>query len=115
MRRFGIWGLAILIVGTSAGRTLSAEQAKPTRAATVLIATANSSSASKATADLVGDGQGDQEEINAAIAGLPEAGDVVISVEDTTSENGPILIGENVLEKSKIEHVRGRLVRSSNR
>jgi hypothetical protein len=37
---------------------------------------------------------------------------VVISVEDATGENRPIVIGENILEKSKIEHIRGKLVRT---
>lgn len=45
--------------------------------ATLVVAAWNAAEASKAAADFVCDGEGDQEEINAAIAALPEAGGVV--------------------------------------
>lgn len=53
------------------------------RSATFTVATRNSSDKSKATADFVGDGAGDQEEINAAIRALPEAGGTVLLLEGT--------------------------------
>lgn len=50
---------------------------------TVLVATADSSEASRERAAFVGDGQGDQEEINAAIVSLPKAGGMVRLAEGT--------------------------------
>ncbi|KXK40413.1 MAG: hypothetical protein UZ16_OP3001000115 [Candidatus Hinthialibacteria bacterium OLB16] len=46
-------------------------------AAHIRVATADSSEAAKKSADFVGDGNGDQEEIHAAIKALPAAGGVV--------------------------------------
>ncbi|NUQ64324.1 MAG: hypothetical protein HUU20_17790 [Pirellulales bacterium] len=60
-----------------------ADEPRPQRAATLVVATADSSPASKGAADFVGDGQGDQEEINAALAALPEAGGTVLLMEGT--------------------------------
>ncbi len=51
--------------------------------ATVVVATKDSSEKSKARADFVGDGQGDQLEINAAIQALPPAGGTVLLMEGT--------------------------------
>ncbi len=51
--------------------------------ATVVVATADSSRQSKGAADFLGDGDGDQEEINAAIASLPAAGGTVLLMEGT--------------------------------
>ncbi|HPA46326.1 MAG TPA: right-handed parallel beta-helix repeat-containing protein [bacterium] len=51
--------------------------------ATVIVATADSSEKSKASADFVGDGMGDQEEIYRAIHALPEAGGTVCLMEGT--------------------------------
>jgi len=52
-------------------------------AATVVVATANSSQAARESADFVGDGQGDQAEINTAIRALPEVGGTVLLAEGT--------------------------------
>jgi hypothetical protein len=52
-------------------------------AATLKVATKDSSEKSKASADFVGDGHGDQAEINAAIQALPEVGGTVILAEGT--------------------------------
>ena len=50
---------------------------------TMIVATQSSSEKSKATADFVGDGVGDQEEIYAAIHALPESGGMVTLMEGT--------------------------------
>lgn len=52
-------------------------------AATVVVAAHNSAERSRATADFVCDGTGDQEEINAAIRALPDAGGTVLLMEGT--------------------------------
>jgi hypothetical protein len=52
-------------------------------AATVVVATQDSSVRSKSFADFVGDGEGDQEEINAAIRALPAVGGTVLLMEGT--------------------------------
>lgn len=49
--------------------------------ATVVVATKSSSERSQAAADFVGDGVGDQEEINAAIQSLPKVGGTVLLME----------------------------------
>ncbi len=53
------------------------------QAATLLVATADSSDKSRERADFLGDGEGDQEEINRAIESLPEAGGTVMLAEGT--------------------------------
>ncbi len=52
-------------------------------AATVRVAAKDSSAASKAAADFVADGTGDQEQVMAAIRALPEAGGTVLLLEGT--------------------------------
>ncbi len=51
--------------------------------ATILVATQDSGQAAKEAADFVGDGVGDQMEINAAIAALPPVGGTVMLAEGT--------------------------------
>lgn len=53
------------------------------RSATLVVAAADASEKSKAGADYVCDGEGDQEQINAAIAALPPAGGTVLLMEGT--------------------------------
>ncbi len=55
----------------------------PVFADTLVVAAHNASESSKATATFVADGEGDQEEINAAIRALPEAGGTVKLTEGT--------------------------------
>lgn len=55
----------------------------PAFADTLVVAARNASEKSKAAADFVADGEGDQEEINAAIRALPEAGGTVQLTEGT--------------------------------
>lgn len=55
----------------------------PAFADTIVVAAHNAADASKAAADYVADGEGDQEEINAAIRALPEAGGTVQLTEGT--------------------------------
>lgn len=55
----------------------------PAFADTLVVAAHNASDKSKAAADYVADGEGDQEEINAAIRALPEAGGTVQLTEGT--------------------------------
>lgn len=60
-----------------------AEPAPPTGPATVIVATRDSSAPAKAAAQFVADGEGDQEQINAAIRALPAAGGTVQLMEGT--------------------------------
>ena len=62
---------------------LAALFASAASANTLLVATCNSATSSKAHADYVGDCVGDQEEINAAIAALPPTGGSVLLSEGT--------------------------------
>ena len=55
----------------------------PIAAATVVVATKDSSERSRTHADFVADGEGDQEEINAAVRALPDAGGTVMLMEGT--------------------------------
>lgn len=55
----------------------------PAFADTLVVAAHNAAEKSKAAADYVADGEGDQEEINAAIRALPEAGGTVQLTEGT--------------------------------
>ena len=65
---------------------------------TVVVAARDSSEKSKASADFIGDGEGDQEEIIAAVESLPEAGGTVLLMEGTydirkvSGELGGVLI-----------------------
>ncbi len=67
--------LLVLVAGASAGQAAAG--------ATIVVATADSSDRSRALADFVGDGQGDQEEINAAVRALPPVGGTVLLTEGT--------------------------------
>lgn len=53
------------------------------RGHTLVVATADSSAASRERAAFVGDGHGDQEEIHAALAALPASGGTVELAEGT--------------------------------
>ncbi len=75
---------ALLVVGFAAallGRAQADDGAGT--GATIVVATADSSERSKAAAQFVGDGVGDQEEINAAIRALPQVGGTVLLMEGT--------------------------------
>lgn len=72
-------------------------------AGAIVVATHNSSSASKKSASFVGDGQGDQEEINAAIAALPEVGGTVLLAEgDYDIRKAPEALGGVLIERSNV-------------
>lgn len=62
---------------------LNAETKLAPRPATVVVATKDSSDRSRVSADFVGDGVGDQAEINAAIRALPKVGGTVLLMEGT--------------------------------
>jgi hypothetical protein len=72
----------VAIVALSATES-GAAAARGVATATVVVATHDSAERSKAMADFVGDGKGDQEEINAAIRALPDAGGTVLLMEGT--------------------------------
>jgi hypothetical protein len=74
-RRRGVLLLALLVLA-------SRLDARPSWG-TVLVATHDSAPASKDAANFVGDGKGDQEEINAAIEALPPVGGTVLLAEGT--------------------------------
>lgn len=74
-----------------------------TKTSTLLVATADSSQQAKDNADFTGDGQGDQQEINAAIAALPAVGGTVELAEgtyDIRKEEGAL--GGVLIERSNI-------------
>ncbi len=93
------WILALIFALT----TGFAGQAE-SRQATLVVATADSSDKSKEAADFVGDGDGDQEEINQAIESLPEVGGKVLLMEGTydikkvSGELGGVLIKRSNVE-----------------
>jgi hypothetical protein len=71
--------------------------------ATVVVATSDSSERSKATADFVGDGKGDQDEINAAVETLPEAGGSVLLMEGTYDiRKLPGKLGGVIIDRSNV-------------
>jgi len=72
--------LSLVILGAAVLGGLSWAGAGPT---TLVVATADSSQRCRRVADFVGDGTGDQEEINAAIAALPPPGGSVLLMEGT--------------------------------
>lgn len=81
----------------------NAAELRPHRAATVVVATADSSERSKAAADFVGDGVGDQEEINAALRALPEAGGSVVLMEGHYDiRRVPNKLGGVLIEQSNV-------------
>jgi hypothetical protein len=100
MRTATLSGL-ILLQNAGIGNTLAdhpeGDYPTPT-AATVVVAASNSSARARATADFVGDGVGDQEQINAAIRALPPAGGTVMLMSGTydirkiTGKLGGVLI-----------------------
>lgn len=83
--RHAPWGALLLLVGILGSNmsTLSGAPARGLAGATLVVATRDSSERSRAAADFVGDGQGDQEEIYAAIHALPPAGGTVLLMEGT--------------------------------
>ncbi len=89
----------VVMASTMAASADPVAATKPAPAtATLVVATRDSSERSRATADFVGDGAGDQEEINAAIRALPPAGGTVLLMEGTydirkvTGKLGGVLI-----------------------
>lgn len=72
-------------------------------AATLVVATSNSSKRSRDAADFVGDGVGDQEEINAAVNALPAAGGTVTLMEGTYDiRKIPDTLGGVLIERSNV-------------
>ncbi len=72
------------IVSTAlVGWVLASPIAAASTAATAVVATKDSSERSRSAAQFVGDGLGDQEEINAAVRSLPPAGGTVLLMEGT--------------------------------
>lgn len=75
----------------------------PGAGATVVVATKDSSERSRTHADVVGDGKGDQEDINAAIRALPAAGGVVMLMEGTYDiRKVPDTLGGIVIQRSNV-------------
>ena len=68
---------------TAVGLFAAIVETQVARGNTILVAAQDSSAQSKAAAQFVADGQGDQEEINAAIRALPPAGGTVLLMEGT--------------------------------
>ncbi len=76
MERFTYIALFLVLV-------LAVHQPSQIQGKTMVVATQSSSEKSKATADFVGDGVGDQEEMYAAIHALPSSGGTVTLMEGT--------------------------------
>ncbi|MBN1343938.1 MAG: right-handed parallel beta-helix repeat-containing protein [Phycisphaerae bacterium] len=75
----------------------------PSRSATIVVATKTSSERSRAQADFVGDGQGDQKEINAAVGALPPVGGTVLLMEGTYDiRKVPGKLGGVLIERNNI-------------
>lgn len=69
----------------------------------MIVATKDSSPKSKAQADFVGDGEGDQEEIYAAIQSLPPAGGTVLLMEGTYDiRKVPGKLGGIIIDRSNV-------------
>lgn len=98
--------LTAAVAAALSGSLVRAEPDHPVAndaAATLLVATHNSSNASKKAATFVGDGHGDQEEINAAIAALPEVGGTVVLAEgDYDIRKVPERLGGVLIERSNV-------------
>lgn len=75
--------LTLLTIASTTFMLSSAIAHAESATATIVVATADSSPQSKAKADYVGDGKGDQEEINQAIQRLSETGGTVLLMEGT--------------------------------
>ncbi len=89
---------AMLLVAALFSVTASADQAS-----TVVVAAHDAAASSKASADYVADGEGDQAEINAAIGALPESGGTVQLTEgtfDIRREEGKL--GGVLIERSNV-------------
>ena len=86
----------------AAGPAPPARKAR-TGAATVVVATRDSSDPAKAGAHFVADGQGDQQEINAAIRALPPVGGTVLLMEGTYDiRKVPGKLGGVLIERSNV-------------
>ena len=76
---------------------------------TVLVATHDSAPASKDAANFVGNGKGDQEEINAAIEALPPVGGTVLLAEGTYDiRKVPDALGGVLIRRSHVVLEGGR-------
>lgn len=74
----------LVLTAASVGSTAAAESTPPAAgAATITVAARDSSTESKAAARFVADGEGDHEQISAAIHALPPAGGTVLLMEGT--------------------------------
>jgi hypothetical protein len=73
--------VTLLLLAISAMSAAELSPALP--AGTCLVATRDSSERSRSAAQFVGDGEGDQEEINAAVRSLPPTGGLVLLMEGT--------------------------------
>jgi len=78
-----VCALLLLSIVTLAAAVATSTAHAGTFGAAVVVATHDSSENAKAGADFVGDGAGDQEEINAAIRSLPDVGGTVLLAEGT--------------------------------
>ena len=93
--------LFVLIAGALLASNLVAS-ADP-GGATVVVATKDSSERSKANAQFVGDGVGDQDEIYAAIRALPEVGGAVLLMEGTYDvRKVPGKLGGVIIDRSNV-------------
>ncbi|MFO0428402.1 MAG: hypothetical protein ACK526_17675 [Planctomyces sp.] len=77
---FSLPGIAALLMCSpvSASESVPKTQASTSASETVLVAASDSSAAFRGRAQFLCDGEGDQEEINAAILSLPPAGGIVL-------------------------------------
>lgn len=76
-------GFFLLAAALSLSTAFASAESDAPRTATLVVATHDSAESSKASADYVGDGEGDQEEIRKAILALPPVGGTVLLMEGT--------------------------------
>ena len=94
---------AMIVPAVAALATSVGHPANGPRAATVVVAAFDSCAKSKAGADRVCDGKGDQEEINAAVSALPGAGGTVLLMEGTYDiRKVPGKLGGVIIDRSNV-------------
>lgn len=98
--------LLLLVFAGSLSSVIAAQQSDTpsnSKGVTIVVAASNSAPSVKARADFVGDGEGDQEQINAAVKALPEAGGTVLLCAGTYDiRRIPGKLGGVLIERSNV-------------
>ncbi len=100
-----ISGIVLMFSGfvSSVSVAEKSDAAADLKGATIIVAASDSSASAKARADFIGDGEGDQEQINAAVKALPEAGGTVLICAGTYDiRRIPGKLGGVLIERSNV-------------